>query len=308
MTDFHFNNLNIAVIMGGDSAEREVSIRSGNAVIQALRSNGHKVTSIDGIKGLLNSDTSQIDVVFNILHGGPGENGELAGLLSSLNIKYTGCDVTGAVLSWHKDIAKTLVSQVGLSTPDSQTITDVKQLKVTSEGPWIIKPTQEGSSVGLFYTENKGELEELVKNALVDTSSILVEQFIQGTECTVAIVKDQALPVIKIIPAVGLYDYEAKYQDATTQYHCPSGFEDSLELALKNDALKAFKALSLKGWARIDFIVDINGNRWFLEANTTPGMTETSLVPKAAKAIDWNFNDLVNEILSTAFVPGGIEK
>lgn len=307
MIDLKNNNLHIAVIMGGESAERNVSLRSGKAVIQALLSKGHKATAIDGIKQLLASDMKRYDAVFNILHGGAGENGELAGLLSSIGIQYTGCDVTGAVLSWHKDVAKTLVSKVGIKTPISQTLTNVKDLQVNSDGPWIIKPTQEGSSVGLYFTSNKSDLENIIQTALLDVESILVEQFIQGTECTVAIIKDQVLPVIRIKPAVGLYDYEAKYQNNNTEYFCPSGFDTILEKALKNDAMMAFKALSLKGWARIDFIVDDDGNRWFLEANTTPGMTATSLVPKAAHAIDWDFDELVVQILSTAFNQGDSE-
>jgi len=307
MTNLKLNELHIGVILGGESAEREVSLRSGNAIIQALKARGVKTTVIDGICQMLKSDIKKFDAVFNILHGGPGENGELAGLLSSYGVKYTGCDVTGAVLSWHKDVAKTLVAKHGLLTPQSQTLTKADDLIIDSEGPWIVKPTQEGSSVGLFYTDDKKELKTIVKKALENVNSILVEQFIKGTECTVAIIKDLVLPVIRIKPAVGLYDYEAKYQSKVTEYYCPSGFDSELEESLKKDAMVAFKTLSLKGWGRIDFIVDEKGNRWFLEANTTPGMTETSLVPKAAKAIGWDFEELVIQILSTAFKKGEIE-
>ncbi|MFK8010473.1 MAG: D-alanine--D-alanine ligase [Marinicellaceae bacterium] len=297
---------NIAVVMGGESAERAVSLRSGNAIVKALNAKGIHTTVIDGISELLATDTDKYDAVFNILHGGEGENGELAGLLSCLKVKYTGSDLTGAVLSWHKDVAKTLVSQVGLMTPRSQTIRKIEDLNNHSKynGPWIIKPTQEGSSVGLYLVKNKDKLAATLKTALTEVDSVLVEEYIQGTECTVTIIKDKALPVIRILPAVELYDYEAKYQNKTTQYFCPSGFEPSVEQALKNDALKAFEVLSLKGWARIDFIVDDKGNRWFLEANTTPGMTETSLVPKAAQAMGWSFDELVLKILSTAFENG----
>ncbi|MBL4661923.1 MAG: D-alanine--D-alanine ligase [Alcanivoracaceae bacterium] len=239
--------------------------------------------------------------MFNILHGEAGENGELAGLLSSLNINYTGCDVTGAVLSWNKDIAKTLVAAKGIKTPGAQILKDVNQLTISDKGPWIVKPTKEGSSVGLYYVKDKKELTYCVKKALQDVDSVLVEDFIAGTECTVAIIKDNVLPVIRIEPEVGLYDYQAKYESTGTKYFCPSGFNEELENALKNDALRAFNALGLKGWGRVDFIVDTDGNRWFLEANTTPGMTETSLVPKAAAAIGWSFDELVKQILSTAF-------
>lgn len=294
-------HLSIAVIMGGKSAEREVSLRSGSAIVNALKSQNINVTAIDGVDQLLNSPHHEYDAVFNILHGEAGENGELAGLLSSLNIKYTGCDVSGAVLSWNKDTAKTLVTAQGLKTPLAQKLTNAKNLIINGDGPWIVKPTKEGSSVGLYYADNQNALKEAVQNALKEVDSILIEEFIKGTECTVAIIKGKTLPVVKIKPSEGLYDYEAKYESTETQYFCPSGFDEHTEKALQSDALMAYDALKLKGWGRIDFIVDNKGNRWFLEANTTPGMTETSLVPKAAKAIGWDFNKLVLEILSTAF-------
>lgn len=301
MTDFNPKDLTIAVIMGGVSAEREVSLRSGQAIIESLTKSQIKVIAIDGVKALLDSNLNEIDAVFNILHGEAGENGELAGLLSCLNINYTGCDITGAVVSWNKDYAKTIVSNRKIKTPESQLVTHIKDLKVNQNGPWIVKPTQEGSSVGLYYADNEKQLIENVNLALQNVQSVLVETFIKGSECTVAIIKDIALPVIRIEPSIGLYDYKAKYESANTAYFCPSGYDEKLELALQKDALTAFNALGLKGWARIDFIVDSEGDRWFLEANTTPGMTEASLVPKAAKAIGWSFEKLVLEILSTAF-------
>ena len=305
MTDKSKTDLNIAVIMGGISAERQVSLNSGQAIIKALNNQKIKTTAIDGVNQLIKINLQDFDAVFNILHGEAGENGELAGLLSSLNIKYTGCDVSGAVLSWHKDIAKTIVIAKGLKTPKSQLLRDIKNLNITDSGPWIVKPTQEGSSVGLYYAENLEQLNTSIKLALQKVDSILVEKFIRGTECTVAIIKDKVLPVIRIKPDIGLYDYKAKYESQKTEYFCPSGFNEKLEESLKSDALIAFKALGLKGWARIDFIIDEAENRWFLEANTTPGMTATSLVPKAAKAFGWSFDELVMQILSTAFLKTG---
>lgn len=299
-----FSEMNIAVIMGGTSAEREVSLRSGQAILDALKRKNIKTHSVDGIKQLLTLDIKQFDAVFNILHGEAGENGELAGLLSGLNIKYTGCDINGAVLSWNKDIAKTLISAVALNTPKSQTLTQCSQLNITDSGPWIVKPTKEGSSVGLYFAKTIDELKIAVDKALNEVSSILVETFIKGTECTVAIIKENILPIIRIEPSVGLYDYKAKYESKKTAYYCPSGYDEDLEQAIKKDALVIYKTLKLKGWARIDFMVDEMDNRWFLEANTTPGMTATSLVPIAAKAIGWSFDDLVLQILSTAFTEG----
>jgi D-alanine-D-alanine ligase len=293
-------NKNIAVIMGGVSAEREVSLNSGNAVLNALKKSGVNGFSVDGVQQLLKLNLNQVDAVFNILHGESGENGELAGLLSCLQIAFTGSRQKGAVLSWNKDIAKKIVSDIGILTPTSQTITSIKQLKTPSNGPWIVKPTQEGSSVGLYYAETHDELNSVIEKALNQVDSILIEQFIEGQECTVAIVDNQILPVVRIKPQIGLYDYEAKYKSKQTEYFCPSGFEEDIETKLKEDAYSAFKALDLYGWGRIDFIVDKHKNRWFLEANTTPGMTETSLVPKAAKAYGWTFEELVLKILSSS--------
>jgi len=296
--------MNIAVIMGGVSAEREVSLRSGAAVIKALKNTGHKATKVDGVKNLLDLSLDDYDAVFNILHGEAGENGELAGLLSSLDANYTGCDINGAVLSWNKDVAKTLVAAAGIKTPKAQVLTNFKDLQIADDGPWIVKPTKEGSSVGLYFANTADELNDAVKKALGEVDSILIETFIEGTECTVAIVENQVLPVVRIKPQVGLYDYEAKYKSNKTQYYCPSGFDEKLENDIKQDAMHAFKILGLQGWGRIDFIIDKEDNRWFLEANTTPGMTETSLVPKAATAIGWSFDELVSKILATAFKGG----
>lgn len=307
MLNFNHKELNIAVIMGGISAEREVSLRSGKAIITQLKNSGVKVTAIDGIDELLKQNMNNFDAVFNILHGEAGENGELAGLLSNLKVKYTGCDMPSAVVSWNKHWAKILVANRGIKTPSSQLITSIKELELKGPnhanlGPWIVKPNQEGSSVGLYYCKNQQELHTNIKTALEDVESVLVEKFIKGSECTVSIIKGKALPVIRIEPKVGLYDYKAKYESGNTGYFCPSGYDKKLENALKTEALIAYKALGLSGWARIDFMIDEQDKIWFLEANSTPGMTETSLLPKAAQAIGWDFNELVIEILSTAFL------
>jgi len=296
------NKIKVAVIMGGTSAERDVSLRSGAAVLQALKNLNINAFAIDGIQALLNTNKHNYDVVFNILHGEAGENGELAGLLACLNIPFTGTHIEGAVLSWDKDTAKTLIKEKGLKTPKACVVTQLEAFnkEFVGVGPWIVKPTQEGSSVGLYYAKDETELKNSIQKALESVESILVEDFIEGTECTVAIVADTTLPVIKIQPATGMYDYQAKYEKNDTQYFCPSGFDNNLEKAIKTDAEIAFKALSLKGWGRVDFIIDAEGKRWFLEANTTPGMTATSLVPKAAATFGWSFEELVKQILLTA--------
>ena len=292
----------VAVLMGGYSAEREVSLNSGKAVSQALVNLGHKVTQVNDINELRKLPREQVDVVFNILHGADGEDGQLAAWLNKESYVHTSCDYVGASISWHKNLAKTLVQAAGLQTPNSQLITDVDDLKVGDESAWIVKPACEGSSVGLFKATNKQQLFEAVKESLQVTKEVLVETYISGTECTVGVVGGQVLPVVSIVPASELYDYQAKYHSQTTQYHCPANISSEWQLSLQQDALTAYQTLNLNGWCRIDFIVDELGNRWFLEANTTPGMTTTSLLPKAAKALGWTFEDLVAKILSSSGV------
>jgi D-alanine-D-alanine ligase len=292
----------VAVLMGGYSAEREVSLNSGNAVSQALINLGHKVTQVNDINELRKLPREEVDVVFNILHGADGEDGQLAAWLNKESYVHTSCDYVGASISWHKNLAKTLVQAAGLLTPNSQLITDIDALKVGGESTWIVKPACEGSSVGLFKATNKQQLFTAVKESLKVTKEVLVETYISGTECTVGVVGGQVLPVVSIVPASELYDYQAKYHSQTTQYHCPANISLEWQMALQQDALTAYQTLNLNGWCRIDFIVDESGNRWFLEANTTPGMTTTSLLPKAAKALGWTFEDLVAKILASSGV------
>lgn len=293
-------NLNVALLMGGQSAEREVSLKSGQAVHQALMQLGHQVHVADGITGLKQLDKNAVDVVFNILHGADGEDGQLAAWLNLEGYTSTCVNYSAASLSWHKDQAKMIVSKAGISTPNSQLLLCAEDLKTENSGPWIIKPASEGSSVGLFKANNTAELEEAVSSAFKVADEILVEDFIQGVECTVGLVGDVVLPVVSIVPASELYDYQAKYQSNSTQYHCPANLDDQWQIQLQTDAKTACAALGLDGWCRVDFIVDQAGQGWFLEVNTTPGMTNHSLLPKAAAVHGWDFNQLVAQILATA--------
>lgn len=295
------NKLNVAVLMGGFSAEREVSLKSGAAVSAALEKLGHHVMQVNDIKEL-QALNQTVDVVFNILHGADGEDGQLAAWLKQQGYASTSCDYVGACISWHKDLAKVLVEKVGVKTPKSQILKDVNELVVTSDDAWIVKPACEGSSVGLYKAETADQLKAAVTASLQETDEVLVETFIQGMECTVGIVDGEVLPVVSIKPASELYDYQAKYQSSSTQYQCPPDLPETLQKQLQEDALKAYSALHLSAWCRIDFIVDAQGNRWFLEANTTPGMTTTSLLPKAAKVHGWTFEQLVAQILKCSGV------
>ncbi len=299
--------LNVALLMGGRGAESEVSINSGQAVQAALHELGHQVMPVNDVDALKQLNKKDVDVVFNILHGAMGEDGQLAAWLTLEGYRSTCCDYFGASLSWHKDEAKVLVERAGVLTPASQLLRSTEELVVQGTGPWIVKPATEGSSVGLYKAENVTELRTAVAGALAVAPSILVEDFVQGTECTVGIVGEVVLPVVSIVPASELYDYHAKYQSQNTQYHCPANFSDEWQKALQQDAKKAYDTLGINGWGRVDFIIDDAGRRWFLEVNTTPGMTNNSLLPKAAAAHGWDFNQLVAAILNTATKGGWYE-
>jgi D-alanine-D-alanine ligase len=296
------SDLNVAVLMGGYSAEREVSLNSGQAVTQALLQLGHQVKQVNDVNELLTIPKNQVDVVFNILHGADGEDGQLAAWLNKQGYASTSCDYVGACISWHKDLAKALVENAGLKTPQSQLVKSLEDLVETDDHAWIVKPACEGSSVGLFKAENQQQLETAVAQSLQETDEVLVETYIDGMECTVGIVDGEVLPVVSIKPANELYDYQAKYNSSSTQYQCPAALPESCQVQLQQDALKAYQALHLSAWCRIDFIVDEQGNRWFLEANTTPGMTTSSLLPKAAQVHGWSFKQLVAKILACSGV------
>lgn len=295
----------VGVVMGGGSAEREVSIRSGQSVISALKSLGYQTVAIDGMHELKSMvRKNKVDTIFNIMHGMEGENGIMAAWAAAENIPITGCLYEGALFSWYKSHAKYAVSAFGLQTPpaylfDQQSIIEQKHLCPSEKG-WIVKPNCEGSSVGIHKVDDFNQLKAVVEEVLSFNDSVLVESYVEGIECTVGIVNGHVLPVVSIEPEGVLYDYEAKYESVKTKYYCPSVLDEKVENLVKQDALRAFKALSLRGWARVDFIIDGQGDRWFLEANTTPGMTQSSLVPKAAKEYGWAFDKLVLEILKTS--------
>lgn len=293
----------IALMMGGHSAEREVSLSSGQAVANALKELGHEVIAINDINELKSLARHEIDLVFNLLHGADGEDGRLAAWLALEKLPFTGCEYKAAALSWHKDVAKTMVTKQGILTPPFQVLNQPEQLVIdATQGPWIVKPAGEGSSVGLVKVNHADELAAAVQQVFNLTDTVLVESYIKGIECTVGLVGDVVLPVVSIHPAGELYDYNAKYASGTTQYHCPPDFSKDLQNQLQTDARQICQLLGIKGWSRVDFIVDEAGRCWFLEVNTTPGMTATSLLPKAAKVYGWDFKQLVAEIMKTGDV------
>lgn len=292
----------ILLLQGGQSAEREVSLKSGAAVHEALLELGHEVSVVDGFVGMQSFDGEQIDVVFNILHGADGEDGKLAAWLDLEGYVSTCCGFAGTSASWHKDQTKLIAAAAGLQTPKSQLLKQTEDLRLVGDGPWIVKPATEGSSVGLFKANNETELKQAVRAGFEVADELLVEDYIEGVECTVGIVGDVVMPVVSIVPASELYDYQAKYQSEATQYHCPANINESWQQRLQEDALAVYQALNLQGWCRVDFIVDDKGQPWFLEVNTTPGMTNNSLLPKAAAEHGWSFNELVAAIVNTASI------
>jgi D-alanine-D-alanine ligase len=299
------NNQKLAVLYGGDSAEREVSLNSGKAVAEGLRQAGFEVDLID-TKGFCLTDLTKRDVdhVFIALHGRGGEDGCVQGALQYMGIPYTGSDVLGSALSMDKIRSKQVFQAQGLPTAPYAIVerndykeAQAEQILNTLGDMVMVKPANEGSSIGMAKAQTADELHQALTAAFEYDDEILVEAWINGPEYTVAILGNEALPAIHMETPREFYDYEAKYQSTTTQYHCPAGLNDEDESALRALALKAFKATGAKGWGRVD-VMRNNENQWqLLEVNTVPGMTETSLVPKSAKVHGISFSELVTKIV-----------
>lgn len=295
----------VAVLYGGNSAEREVSLRSGSAIFKALVAMGFNAELIDTKDFCLSELTNKnIDRVFIALHGRGGEDGCLQGALEYMNIPYTGSDVLGSALSMDKIRSKQVFQAVNIPTApfciavkSSYQATDAAKIMSELGHKVMVKPANEGSSIGMAMATNAEELHQALTSAFEYDEGVLVEAWITGPEYTVAILGNEALPAIHMETPNEFYDYQAKYQSTTTQYHCPCGLPKENEKQLQALALQAFKATGAKGWGRVDVMrSEVNG--WqVLEVNTVPGMTETSLVPKAAKEYGLSFNELVSKVL-----------
>ena len=294
----------VAVVMGGSSSEREVSLNSGRGVLDALKSRGVDAHAIDGIPALLDAvRAGHFARVFNILHGAGGENGELQGALQSLGVPYTGSGVLGSALSLDKIRAKQVWLARGLPTPRYTQLSrggDVHAVAVVIGLPVVVKPALEGSSVGVSRVFNEAGLDGAAALAARYPGELLVEQLIEGDELTVSILKGDVLPSIRIVPKGEYYDYNAKYIAEDTQYICP-GLDGDAEAELRALARQAFDALACSGWGRVDVMRDRQGRNWLLEVNTAPGMTSHSLVPKAAAAAGMDYAELCWRVLETSF-------
>ncbi|KGI77152.1 D-alanine--D-alanine ligase [Oleiagrimonas soli] len=297
----------VAVVMGGNSAEREVSLDSGRNVLEALKARGIDAHAIDGIPALLDAlRAGHFARVFNILHGqhGGGEDGVLQGALESLNIPYTGSGVLGSALSMDKVRAKQVWQAIGLPTPRYVALRrggDVHAAAAELGLPVIVKPACEGSSVGITRVFEASDLAAAVALAERYPGDLIVEQLIEGDELTVSILGDRVLPSIRIVPKGAYYDYHAKYVAEDTQYICPGLDDAEAEAELRALARAAFDALACGGWGRVDVMRDRQGRNWLLEVNTAPGMTTHSLVPKAAATVGIPFDELCQRVLETSF-------
>ena len=296
----------VAVLLGGRSAEREISLKSDHAVLAALLRCGVDAHPFDPsqqhMEALLEQGFNRVHIA---LHGRYGEDGTVQGALELMGIPYTGSGVMASALAMDKWRTKLLWEASGISTPHHLLINDQSDFdRVARELglPLIVKPAREGSTIGLSKVGDAKDLPDAWRVAAEHDALVLAEQFIEGTELTAAILGDVALPLVRIEVENGLYDYQAKYISNQTRYFCPSGVSRQQEHEIQAQALRAHRILGCEGWGRVDVILDKSGQPYFLETNTSPGMTDHSLVPMAAKAVGISFDELVLRILELAHV------
>lgn len=294
----------VAVVMGGTAAEREISLRSGAAVFQALKNQGVDAIAVDVQGSLIDAlKDLAVDRVFNIIHGRGGEDGVLQAVLEVLGIPYTGSGVLASALAMDKHRTKLCWQGYGLITPQWFILKNEDDIEpcITKLGfPVIVKPAQEGSSIGMSKAHNRDELVAALQIAAEYNCDVYAESWVTGKEYTVGVLDGVALPVIRLETPNAFYDYEAKYQATTTQYHCPCGLPDTQEKMLQDLAVTACQVIGVTGWARVDVFIDAKGQYQLIEVNTVPGMTDHSLVPMAAKQAGIDFESLVWRILASS--------
>ncbi len=293
----------VAVLMGGKAAEREVSLRSGQAVTQALLDAGvdaysEDVSQIDELQRI----AKEYDRAFIALHGRWGEDGVVQAVLDDLGLPYTGSGMQASAIAMDKLRTKWLWMGAGLPTPGFVWVSEYMPLDIDAFDlpfPVIVKPCREGSSIGMRKVDNKEALQEAVAFAQQYDSEVLIEQWITGREYTCGVLNGRALPLIQLVTSHDFYDFDAKYKSNDTQYICPCGLEAELEAEIQQLALQAFNVVGSEGWGRIDIMLDESEQPWLIELNSVPGMTDHSLVPMAAKVAGSSFQELVLEILQT---------
>jgi len=289
----------IGVLMGGKSSEREISLKSGNAVLQSLLKSGHKAVGIDVNTDLVDRlQKEKVEVAFIVLHGKWGEDGTVQGLLEMVGIPYTGSGVPGSSISLDKVLMKLILNGLRIPTPAYIICDGVKKTPKFAV-PFVVKPASEGSSIGISIVRKRGEAAKAIEHALTHDKKVLIERYIEGNEITVGIVNREILPVVQVKPLKGFYDFESKYTKGMTEYIVPARITKPVEKKARGFASEVYKAFELSGCARVDMIVD-NGVPQVIDINTSPGMTETSLVPKAWAHLGKTFDELVEEIVRGA--------
>lgn len=288
--------------MGGPGEEKDVSLKSGQAIIKALNHNGYDVTSIilDTKLEKLVKDLLSVDLVFLGLHGNIGENGTIQGFLDALGIIYTGSGPLSSAICMDKNISKIIAKNNGIMTPKwklCDTVIDDAKMNY----PVIVKPNGQGSTVGLRIAHNESELKPALEYAFNYDNSVLVEEYIQGRELTVMLIDGKAQPVCEIIPSHEFYDYECKYTAGMSKYICPAEIDDNISNYVKKISENLFDLLKCENYSRADFRMDDQNKFWFLEMNTLPGMTDTSLAPMSALAAGISFNELIDKIVMRAW-------
>ncbi|MDN3525489.1 D-alanine--D-alanine ligase [Halomonas sabkhae] len=294
----------VVVLYGGESAEREVSLKSGEAVVAALQRQGVAPIAFDPAEGgLAGLEALAPDRVFIALHGRGGEDGTMQGALELLGVPYTGSGVLASALGMDKQRSKLVWQAMGLPTPECVMLSEQADWDAVVERlglPLIVKPVHEGSTLGITIVESAEALAAAYRDAARYDARVMAERFVRGAEYTVSVLGDVALPAIRVEVPGGFYDYEAKYLSDETCYHLPCGLSEDDERKLADLCLEAFAAIGCQGWGRVDVMGDDQGRFWLLEVNTVPGMTDHSLVPQAAAHAGIDFDSLVMRILDTA--------
>ena len=291
-------SLRVGVLMGGGSEEREVSIATGKAVIKACAENGYIATEFgftNNYKKHLKKLKTQ-NIIFNALHGGIGENGKIQAWLDKNNIKYTGSGAIASSLCMDKAASKEIAKRNGIETPDWQLIQKATQ-KVKISLPFVVKPNDQGSTVGLSIVKNDQFIQSAIDLAFQHGNKVIIEKFISGRELTMPIINEDAYPIVEINPKNNYYDYECKYTPGMSEYSCPADLEQNLVEKIESNTIKLFQKFHCSVYARADYILDKSGVPYFLEMNTLPGMTSTSLVPKSAYARGQSFQKLIRNII-----------
>ena len=291
-------SLKIGILMGGISSERDVSIKTGNAVLKACNELGYTTTKFffkKDFKKLL-VDLKNQDIIFNALHGGIGENGEIQFWMDNNRIKYTGSGPQASALCMDKARTKDLAKNMGVNTPEWEII-DNPGITPKLQLPYVIKPNDQGSTFGISVIFDKKQIRSAIKEAFKYGKDVMVEKYVKGKELTLPIIGEEALSIVEIIPSHGFYDYECKYSQGMSQYECPAKLDNNIEIKVRENTELLFQELGCDTYGRADYILDKSGVPYFLEMNTLPGMTATSLVPKSANESGISFNQLIQNII-----------